>query len=404
MDDIDAVAVTYAPGLLGSLLVGIEFAKTIALVYKKPLIKVHHIAGHIYANNLVKKMQFPLLALVISGGHTELVLMEDDHKFKVLGKTLDDAIGEVYDKVARVLDLPYPGGPNIEKSAKLGANTYDLPEPMKGDDLNFSYSGLKSAVINLSHNEKQRGNEIRKYDLACSFQTVAIKQLTHKTELAIQRTNCKRLIIAGGVTANEYLRNEFQKLADKSSAVRGLLSSIYCKPKEFVWMVTQIEVLNPIRYMSFRRNEVKSTVSVKSDPEKSILYTDDDRTQRQTQVLKDVRYRITARICPRPEFEGSVEQLYRQAMRRIRGGKTFMQPSLGLREFVCYFEESDGSRAPIDESMDLGLVVYDVFDLHDYSVRKKAEPKLSLYHAVMEHGVIKVPDYDSDAAYAEGPV
>lgn len=215
MDDIDAVAVTYAPGLLGSLLVGIEFAKTIALVYKKPLIKVHHIAGHIYANNLVKKMQFPLLALVISGGHTELVLMEDDYKFKVLGKTLDDAIGEVYDKVARVLDLPYPGGPNIEKYAKLGANTYDLPEPMKGDDLNFSYSGLKSAVINLSHNEKQRGNDIRKYDLACSFQTVAIKQLTHKTELAIQRTNCKRLIIAGGVTANEYLRNEFQKLADK---------------------------------------------------------------------------------------------------------------------------------------------------------------------------------------------
>lgn len=215
MDDIDAVAVTYAPGLLGSLLVGIEFAKTIALVYKKPLIKVHHIAGHIYANNLVKKMQFPLLALVISGGHTELVLMEDDYKFKVLGKTLDDAIGEVYDKVARVLDLPYPGGPNIEKYAKLGANTYDLPEPMKGDDLNFSYSGLKSAVINLSHNEKQRGNEIRKYDLACSFQTVAIKQLTHKTELAIQRTNCKRLIIAGGVTANEYLRSEFQKLADK---------------------------------------------------------------------------------------------------------------------------------------------------------------------------------------------
>lgn len=215
MDDIDAVAVTYAPGLLGSLLVGIEFAKTIALVYKKPLIKVHHIAGHIYANNLVKKMQFPLLALVISGGHTELVLMEDDYKFKVLGKTLDDAIGEVYDKVARVLDLPYPGGPNIEKYAKLGANTYDLPEPMKGDDLNFSYSGLKSAVINLSHNEKQRGNEIRKYDLACSFQTVAIKQLTHKTELAIQRTNCKHLIIAGGVTANEYLRSEFQKLADK---------------------------------------------------------------------------------------------------------------------------------------------------------------------------------------------
>lgn len=115
VEDVDAIAVTYAPGLLGSLLVGIEAAKTLALVYNKPLIKVNHLAGHIYANNLVQKMEFPLLALVISGGHTELVLMEDDYKFKVLGETLDDAIGEVYDKVARVLDLPYPGGPNNRK-------------------------------------------------------------------------------------------------------------------------------------------------------------------------------------------------------------------------------------------------------------------------------------------------
>ena len=251
MDDIDAVAVTYAPGLLGSLLVGIEFAKTIALVYKKPLIKVHHIAGHIYANNLVKKMQFPLLALVISGGHTELVLMEDDYKFKVLGKTLDDAIGEVYDKVARVLDLPYPGGPNIEKYAKLGANTYDLPEPMKGDDLNFSYSGLKSAVINLSHNEKQRGNEIRKYDLACSFQTVAIKQLTHKTELAIQRTNCKRLIIAGGVTANEYLRSEFQKLADKYQIDLTVPPIKYCTDNATMIGVAAFHYLEHGKFVEF---------------------------------------------------------------------------------------------------------------------------------------------------------
>ena len=154
MNDIDAIAVTYAPGLLGSLLIGLEFAKTLSLVYKKPLIKVHHIAGHIYANNLVEKMEFPLLALVVSGGHTELVLMEDDYKFKVLGRTLDDAIGEVYDKVAKVLDLPYPGGPNIEKYALQGTPSYDLPKPMNNDELNFSYSGLKSAVINLVHNEK----------------------------------------------------------------------------------------------------------------------------------------------------------------------------------------------------------------------------------------------------------
>ena len=215
VEDVDAIAGTYAPGLLGSLLVGIEAAKTLALVYNKPLIKVNHLAGHIYANNLVQKMEFPLLALVISGGHTELVLMEDDYKFKVLGETLDDAIGEVYDKVARVLDLPYPGGPNIEKYAEQGTPSYELPIPMNNDELNFSYSGLKSAVINLVHNEKQRGNEIRKYDLAASFQKVAIDELVRKTELAIKKYNIKRLIVAGGVTANKYLRSEMEKLANK---------------------------------------------------------------------------------------------------------------------------------------------------------------------------------------------
>lgn len=215
VEDVDAIAVTYAPGLLGSLLVGIEAAKTLALVYNKPLIKVNHLAGHIYANNLVQKMEFPLLALVISGGHTELVLMEDDYKFKVLGETLDDAIGEVYDKVARVLDLPYPGGPNIEKYAEQGTPSYDLPIPMNNDELNFSYSGLKSAVINLVHNEKQRGNEIRKFDLAVSFQKVAIDELIRKTDLAINKYNIKRLIVAGGVTANKYLRSEMEKLANK---------------------------------------------------------------------------------------------------------------------------------------------------------------------------------------------
>lgn len=175
----------------------------------------------------------------------------------------------------------------------------------------------------------------------------------------------------------------------------GILSAIFSKPAEFYWQVTQIEVLNPIRYMSFQRNEVKSTVSMKPDPERSVLYADEERTQRQTQVLKDVRYRIYARICPRPEYSGSLAQLYCQALRRIRGGKAFMQPCLGMREFVCYFEESDGTRPPIDVSIDLGLMVYDVFDLHDYAVRKVTKPKLSLYHAMMEHGMIRVPDYDS---------
>lgn len=179
------------------------------------------------------------------------------------------------------------------------------------------------------------------------------------------------------------------------SAARGIFSAIYSKPAEFYWQITRIEVLNPIRYISFKRNEVKSTVSIKGNTESCILYADEDRTQRQTQALKNVRYRIAAIICPRPDFGGTTEQLYHQALRRIRTGKCFYQPCLGMREFACYFEESDGIRRPIEDSMDLGLMVYDIFDLHDYTVHKKAQPQLSLYHAVMDHGVIQVPPFDS---------
>ena len=179
------------------------------------------------------------------------------------------------------------------------------------------------------------------------------------------------------------------------SAARGILSAIYAKPAEFWWQITRIEVLNPIRYITFKMNEVKSTVSVKGSVESSILYTDEDRTQRQTQALRDVRYRIAAVICPQPGFQGSTEQLYQQALRRIRCGKCYFQPSLGLRDFSAYYEESDGTRPPIDDSMDLGFMVYDVFDPRDCIVRKKAQPNLSLYHAVMEHGVIQVPPYES---------
>ena len=173
------------------------------------------------------------------------------------------------------------------------------------------------------------------------------------------------------------------------SAVRGILSAIYSKPPEFFWQINRIEVLNPIRYISFKRNEIKSTVRDKP------IYTDEDRTQRQTVALRDVRYRIAATIVPRETFSGTAEQLCRQALRRIRNGKTYFQPSLGLREFVAYFEESDGIKEPIPVDMDAGLMVYDVFDLHDYEVRKKTRPQLSLFHAVMKQGVIQVPPYDS---------
>lgn len=212
-DMIDAVAVTYAPGLLGSLLVGIEFAKTLAFLHDKPLVAVHHIAGHIYANNLVDKIEFPSLGLVVSGGHTELILMKGDYDFEVLGSTLDDAIGECFDKIARIIGLKYPGGPNIDRYAKEGKHTYTLPKPLDDDSLNFSYSGLKSYIINLVHNETQRGHDVNKYDLAKSFQDVAVDEITRKTTLAIKRYgDVKSLIVAGGVSANSYLRSELERM------------------------------------------------------------------------------------------------------------------------------------------------------------------------------------------------
>lgn len=228
MDDISAIAATYGPGLMGSLLVGVEAAKTIAYVYKKPLIAVNHMAGHIYANNIENTMEFPILALVVSGGHTDLVYMEDDYKFEVLGSTLDDAIGETYDKVARVLDLKYPGGPNVEKLAAQGHPTYKLPIPMNDNSLNMSFSGLKSSIINLVHNETQRGNTINKEDLAASFQTVAIDELTRKLSLALKKVNVNQVIIAGGVSANQYLRKEVAKLLENTNIKLLVPSMIYC--------------------------------------------------------------------------------------------------------------------------------------------------------------------------------
>lgn len=228
IDRIDAIAVTYAPGLLGSLLVGVEFAKTISYVYNKPLIAVNHTIGHIYANNINNELKFPLLALVVSGGHTDLILMEDDYKFKILGSTLDDAIGEAFDKVARILDLKYPGGPNVEKLAKNGRPTYNLPKPVNDDTYNFSFSGLKSSIINLVHNERQRGNEIRKEDLACSFQTVAFDELKRKVELALKNLDIKEMIIAGGVSASGNLREIMKEVTDKYNVNLNIPEPKYC--------------------------------------------------------------------------------------------------------------------------------------------------------------------------------
>src|SRR5699024_9962761 len=195
--DIDAVAVTEGPGLVGALLVGISTAKALAFAHQKPLIGVHHIAGHIYANRLIEEFTFPLLALVVSGGHTELVLMHEHGQFEVIGETRDDAAGEAYDKVARTLDLPYPGGPEIDQLAQLGEDTLDFPRAwLEEGSFDFSFSGLKSAVINKLHNAKQKGITLKREDIAASFQASVVDVLVEKTYRAAQQYHVKHVIVA----------------------------------------------------------------------------------------------------------------------------------------------------------------------------------------------------------------
>lgn len=228
MDDINAIAITYGPGLIGSLLIGVLAAKTLAYIYNKPLVPVHHIAGHIYANNLVKPMQFPLIALVVSGGHTDLIYMKENYSFERIGGTLDDAIGEAYDKVARVIGVKYPGGPNVDKLAHDGKDTYSLPIPLDDDSYNFSFSGIKSAVINLAHNEEQRGREINKSDLACSFQNRVVEILSKKTMRALKEYKVNNLIVAGGVSANKGLRERLTELCNQEGINLTIPNINYC--------------------------------------------------------------------------------------------------------------------------------------------------------------------------------
>ncbi|MDV2686644.1 tRNA (adenosine(37)-N6)-threonylcarbamoyltransferase complex transferase subunit TsaD [Alkalihalophilus lindianensis] len=247
--DLSAVAVTEGPGLVGALLIGVNAAKAIAFAHDLPLIGVHHIAGHIYANQLVHKLQFPLLTLVVSGGHTELVYMEKNGSFEIIGETRDDAVGEAYDKVARTLGLPYPGGPHIDKLAHEGKPTYDLPRAwLEQDSFDFSFSGLKSSVINNLHNKKQRGEEVIPEDLAASFQESVIEVLVTKTKKAQEQYRVAQVLLAGGVAANKGLRSELQRVFEPSevellipplnlctdnAAMIGAAASIKFKQKKF---------------------------------------------------------------------------------------------------------------------------------------------------------------------------
>ncbi|MGX1433867.1 tRNA N6-adenosine threonylcarbamoyltransferase [Cytobacillus horneckiae] len=220
MKDISAVAVTEGPGLVGALLVGVNAAKAISFAHGIPLVGVHHIAGHIYANRLVTEMVFPAMSLVVSGGHTELVYMKEHGHFEVIGETRDDAAGEAYDKVARTLHLPYPGGPHIDRLAHEGEPSIKLPRAWLEDgSYDFSFSGLKSAVINTVHNAEQRGESIRPEDLAASFQDSVIDVLVTKTVNAVKEYKVKQLLLAGGVAANKGLRSALEEAFNENKEI-----------------------------------------------------------------------------------------------------------------------------------------------------------------------------------------
>lgn len=231
LDGIDAIAVTYAPGLIGALLVGISYAKGLSLASGKPLIPVHHIAGHIAANYISHPdLKPPYLCLVVSGGHSHIVEVTDYTTYKVIGRTRDDAAGECFDKVARTIGFEYPGGKFIDAAAKRGnPDAYKFTEPkVSGSEFDFSFSGLKTAVINLVHNSQQKGIEVNADDISASFQRTVCDILVKKTMLAIKHTGHTTLAVAGGVSANSGVRDAMQKACDKRGIKLYLPELKYC--------------------------------------------------------------------------------------------------------------------------------------------------------------------------------
>ena len=232
LNDIDAFAVTEGAGLLGALLVGVSFAKALAFSTSKPLVPVSHIRGHISASYIAdKNLEPPFITILASGGHTAIIAVDDYYNLKVLGSTLDDAVGEAFDKVARVLGLNYPGGPNVERLAREGEDVIKLPKMLKnydGGEYDFSYSGLKTAVINYVHNQQSKGVEINKADVASSFQHSAIDVLVDKAFKAVKECGYKTLAVSGGVGANGYLREALEKRAKKENVYLVLPEKRYC--------------------------------------------------------------------------------------------------------------------------------------------------------------------------------
>ena len=246
-EQLDAVAVTYGPGLVGALFVGMAAAKAFAWAHGLPLIPVNHMAGHLMAAREVQELEYPLLALLVSGGHTELVYVSEPGNYKIVGETRDDAVGEAYDKVGRVMGLTYPAGREIDELAHKGKDVYDFPRAMiKEDHLEFSFSGLKSAFINLHHNAEQKGEALVKEDLCASFQAAVLDILLAKTKKALERYPVKILVVAGGVAANQGLRERLSeeitdvdvfipplRLCGDNAGMIALAAAIECDQKHF---------------------------------------------------------------------------------------------------------------------------------------------------------------------------
>ncbi|UHA71987.1 tRNA (adenosine(37)-N6)-threonylcarbamoyltransferase complex transferase subunit TsaD [Paenibacillus sp. 481] len=229
MQDVSAIAVTQGPGLIGALLVGNVAAKSLAMAFDIPLIGTHHIAGHIYANQLVAELQYPCMALVVSGGHTELVYLEAEGKFQLIGRTRDDAVGEAYDKVARAIGLPYPGGPHVDRLATEATETVDLPRSwLEPDSYDFSFSGLKSAVLNVINQTRMRGEEPKYGAIAHGFQQSVVDVLVGKSMRAVKQYNVKQLLLCGGVAANRGLREALTKQCEDEGVPLIIPPFEYC--------------------------------------------------------------------------------------------------------------------------------------------------------------------------------
>ena len=259
LDDVDAIGVTYGPGLVGALLVGVMAAKSIAFAKNKPLVGVHHIEGHIAANYIShQELKPPFLCLVVSGGHTHLVHVQDYDKYEIIGKTRDDAAGEAYDKVARAIGLTYPGGPKVDKLAHEGnPEAINFPRALKDDGYDFSFSGVKSAVLNYINGAKMKGEEINKADVAASFQASVVDVLVTKAINLAKELNIDKIAVAGGVSANKGLREEMQKACDKTG------KKFYCP--EFILCTDNAAMIGSAAYYEYIKG-VRSDMRLNAIP------------------------------------------------------------------------------------------------------------------------------------------